>query len=152
MPKSFQIKLSFPSCVLSMPPIPSFSISSTLISGNSSLCNFQILFDPNLPFTGLYFIFSSIYRNPKENACKNRTQQLCMYSTHFQPGNAKTSNLYNHEARYKLSLTQSWEVGKPCCAPASSSRKQLYNIHEDVQHLEVTIWTHRSQRQAPLST
>ena len=80
MPKRFQIKLSFPSCVPSMPPTPSFSISSPLIFGNSSLCNFQLLFRPNLIFTDSNLIFSSIYRNPKENACINRTQQLCMYT------------------------------------------------------------------------
>jgi len=81
VPKRFQIKLSFPSCMLSMPPTPSFSISSPLIFGNSSLCNFQLLFGKkNLPFACLNFVFSSIYRNPKENAYKNRTQQLCMYT------------------------------------------------------------------------
>lgn len=65
MPKRFQIKLSLTSCVLSMPPNPSFSISTPLIFGNSSLCNFQLLFSPNLPFTGLNFVLSSIYQNPK---------------------------------------------------------------------------------------
>jgi hypothetical protein len=80
VPKSSQIKLSFPSCVLRMPPTPSFAISSPLIFRNTSLCNFQLLFGPNLPFTGLNFVFSSTYRNPKENACKNSTQQTCMYT------------------------------------------------------------------------
>ena len=149
MPKRFQIKLSFTSRMLSMPPTPSFSISSPLIFGNPFVCNFQLLFGPNLPFTGLNFVFSSIYRNPKENAYKNRTQQLCMH-TLLARQREDLESVGSRSEVYKLSRNQE-KQGMPCCAPVSSSRKQLCSIHEDVQHLEVTIWTHRSQRQALLS-
>ena len=80
MPKSFQIKLSFPSCVLSMPPIPSFSISSPLKFGNSCLRNFQLLFGPNLPFTGLNFIF--FFDLPKPE--RERLQKQNTTTVHVQ--------------------------------------------------------------------
>ena len=107
-----------------MPPTPSFAISSPLIFRNTSLCNFQLLFGPNLPFTGLNFVFSSTYRNPKENACKNSTQQTCMYTLPARQPEDLESVRSRSEVQ-TLSLTQSSEVGNALMCPCFQSQKTI---------------------------
>lgn len=107
-----------------MPPTPSFSISSPLIFGNFSLCNSQLLFGPTLPFTGLNFVFPSIYRNPKDNACKNRTQQLCLHTLPARQ-REELEPVRSRSEVQTLSHTQSWEVGNALLCPCFHFQKTI---------------------------
>lgn len=115
---------------------------------NSSLCNFQLLFGTNFLFTGLHYTVS---RSTETRKIKPVKTMHSIIHVHGSSPATRRCKIRTITKRGTKCLSRNHEMQRmPCCALVPSSRKQLYNIHEGEQHLEVTIWTHRPPRQAPL--